>query len=406
MLKLSGKKVILCITGGIAAYKTPDLIRRLREQGTEVRVILTETAKRFVAPLSIKIVSGNPVFDNALCEQSNMEHIELARWPDLILVAPATANLIAHLAAGMANDLITTTCLATVAPIALIPSMNQQMYHANVTKMNLEKLRSYGFLTWGPEFGNQACGDVGLGRMLDPNEILGHVLQCLHSARELDNLNIMITAGPTREAIDPVWYISNYSSGKMGFAIAESAAARGANVTLITGPVNLEESPLVKRVDVKTALEMESAVMAKIDNQHIFIASAAVVDYRASAISDNKIKKDGKNQILMQLDRNPDIVKKVAALDRNRPYTVGFAAETQNLEQYAQEKYRIKKLDLICANDVSKAGQGFGSDTNAMYMFWGDGEKYFPLDKKVLLGQQLLDEIISRYDKSNQYQDS
>jgi phosphopantothenoylcysteine decarboxylase/phosphopantothenate--cysteine ligase len=284
--------------------------------------------------------------------------------------------------------------------------MNQQMYHAKVTKMNLQTLNNHGFLTWGPEFGNQACGDVGFGRMLGPEKILNYTLQYLHSARELDNLNIMITAGPTHEAIDPVWYISNHSSGQMGFAIAESAAKRGANVTLVTGPVDLEESPLIKRIDVKTALEMESAVMTRVSDQHIFIASAAVVDYRASTISDHKIKKDGREHILLKLERNPDIVKRVAALNENRPYVVGFAAETQNLERYAQEKYRVKKLDLICANDVSKTEQGFGSDTNSVYVFWGDGEKYFPLDKKILLGQQLLDEIINHYDKSNQYQDS
>lgn len=404
MMGLAGKKILLGVSGGIAAYKAPELVRRLRDRGAEVRVMMTEGAKAFITPLSLQAVSGYPVFDDLLdpAAEAAMGHIELAKWADLIVLAPATADLIARVTAGMANDLVTTACLATAAPIAVVPAMNQQMYRAAVTQQNLQTLHARGLLIWGPDSGSQACGDVGPGRMLDPLQIVDHAVQWASPVNDLQHINIMITAGPTREALDPVRYLTNKSSGKMGFSIATAAAKRGANVTLVAGPVNLTTPTGVKRIDVTTALEMQSAVMGKIGQQHIFIASAAVADYRAAEIAAEKIKKQGgDDNVTLQLIKNPDIVAGVAALQEGRPFVVGFAAETQNVEEYARQKRVRKNLDLICANDVAKAGQGFDSDTNALHLFWQEGEKHLPLSDKSLLGQQLLDEIVSRYDEKN-----
>ncbi|WP_205953837.1 bifunctional phosphopantothenoylcysteine decarboxylase/phosphopantothenate--cysteine ligase CoaBC [Pantoea stewartii] len=404
MMGLAGKKVLLGVSGGIAAYKTPELVRRLRDRGADVRVMMTEGAKAFITPLSLQAVSGYPVFDDLLdpAAEAAMGHIELAKWADLIVLAPATADLIARITAGMANDLVTTAVLATAAPVAIVPAMNQQMYRAAVTQENLVRLQARGLLIWGPDSGSQACGDIGPGRMLDPLAIVDHAVQWAAPVNDLQHLNIMITAGPTREAIDPVRYISNHSSGKMGFAIAAAAAKRGARVTLVSGPVALPTPAGVKRVDVTSALEMQAAVMGEINAQHIFIASAAVADYRATEIADEKIKKqDDDEKVSLQLIKNPDIVAGVAALTQSRPFVVGFAAETQNVEEYARKKRARKNLDLICANDVSKAGHGFNSDTNALHLFWQEGEKTLPLSDKSLLGQLLIDEIVSRYDEKN-----
>lgn len=404
MMGLAGKKVLLGVSGGIAAYKTPELVRRLRDRGADVRVMMTEGAKAFITPLSLQAVSGYPVFDDLLdpAAEAAMGHIELAKWADLIVLAPATADLIARITAGMANDLVTTAVLATAAPVAIVPAMNQQMYRAAVTQENLIRLQARGLLIWGPDSGSQACGDIGPGRMLDPLAIVDHAVQWAAPVNDLQHLNIMITAGPTREAIDPVRYISNHSSGKMGFAIAAAAAKRGARVTLVSGPVALPTPAGVKRVDVTSALEMQAAVMGEINAQHIFIASAAVADYRATEIADEKIKKqDDDEKVSLQLIKNPDIVAGVAALTQSRPFVVGFAAETQNVEEYARKKRARKNLDLICANDVSKAGHGFNSDTNALHLFWQEGEKTLPLSDKSLLGQLLIDEIVSRYDEKN-----
>lgn len=404
MTGLAGKKILLGVSGGIAAYKTPELVRRLRDRGVEVQVMMTEAAKAFITPLSLQAVSGYPVFDNLLdpAAEAAMGHIELAKWADLIILAPATADLIARITAGMANDLVTTACLASDAPLAIVPAMNQQMYRALITQENLQRLEQRGVLIWGPDSGSQACGDIGPGRMLDPLAIVAHALEWAAPVNDLQHLNIMITAGPTREALDPVRYISNHSSGKMGYAIAAAAAKRGANVTLISGPVSLATPTGVTRVDVSNALEMEKAVMTQIYQQHIFIGSAAVADYRAVSIAAEKIKKqDGGDNVMLQLVKNPDIVAGVAALQENRPYVVGFAAETQNVEEYARQKRMRKNLDLICANDVSQADQGFNSDTNALHLFWQEGEKVLPLNNKTLLGQQLIDEIVSRYDEKN-----
>ena len=402
MMGLTGKHIVLGVSGGIAAYKTPELVRRLRDRGAEVRVVMTEAAKAFITPLTLQAVSGYPVYDDLLdpAAEAAMGHIELGKWADLVILAPATADLIARVTAGMANDLVTTLCLATAVPIAVVPAMNQQMYRALPTQENLQRLSGRGVLIWGPDSGSQACGDVGPGRMLDPLAIVDRAVAWSMPVNDLQHLNIMITAGPTREALDPVRYISNHSSGKMGFAIAAAAAARGARVTLVAGPVALATPTGVTRIDVTNALEMEKAVMLHITQQDIFIGSAAVADYRAAEVAPDKIKKQG-DEITLRMVKNPDIVAGVGALSEGRPYVVGFAAETRNVEEYAQQKRVRKNLDLICANDVSKSGQGFNSDTNALHLFWQEGEKVLPLADKTLLGQQLLDEIVSRYDEKN-----
>ncbi|EPO1789511.1 bifunctional phosphopantothenoylcysteine decarboxylase/phosphopantothenate--cysteine ligase CoaBC [Cronobacter turicensis] len=399
---LAGKKIVLGVSGGIAAYKTPELVRRLRERGAEVRVAMTEAAKAFITPLSLQAVSGYPVSDSLLdpAAEAAMGHIELGKWADLVILAPATADLIARVAAGMANELVTTICLATPSPVAVVPAMNQQMYRNIATQQNIEQLSSRGLRIWGPDSGSQACGDVGPGRMLDPLEIVELAANHFAPVNDLQHLNIMITAGPTRERLDPVRYITNDSSGKMGFAIAAAASARGARVTLVAGPVALATPPGVERIDVGSALEMEAAVQQRAQQQQIFIGCAAVADYRAETISSEKIKKQG-DELTLKMVKNPDIVAGVAALSQNRPYVVGFAAETNNVEEYARQKRLRKNLDLICANDVSQAGHGFNSDTNALHLFWQEGEKVLPLERKALLGQRLLDEIVTRYDEKN-----
>ena len=402
MISLAGKKIVLGVSGGIAAYKTPELVRRLRERGADVRVAMTDAAKAFITPLSLQAVSGYPVSDSLLdpAAEAAMGHIELGKWADLVILAPATADLIARVAAGMANDLVSTICLATAAPVAVVPAMNQQMYRATATQHNLATLSERGLLIWGPDSGSQACGDVGPGRMLDPLTLVEMAAAHFSPVNDLQHLRIMITAGPTREPLDPVRYISNHSSGKMGFAIAAAAARRGAKVTLVSGPVNLPTPPGVQRIDVTTALEMEAAVQARAPQQHIFVGCAAVADYRAATVADEKIKKQG-DEITLKMVKNPDIVAGVAALKIDRPYVVGFAAETNNVEEYARQKRARKNLDLICANDVSQQNQGFNSDSNALHLFWQEGDKVLALARKELLGQQLLNEIVTRYDEKN-----
>ncbi|WP_332707123.1 bifunctional phosphopantothenoylcysteine decarboxylase/phosphopantothenate--cysteine ligase CoaBC [Plesiomonas shigelloides] len=398
MSALTNKRVLLGISGGIAAYKCVELVRRLREQGAEVRVVMTAAAKAFITPLTLQAVSGHLVADDLLdpAAESSMGHIQLAKWADLVLLAPATADLMARMAAGMGNDLLTTLCLATNAPLAIAPAMNQQMYQAQVTQENIAKLAARGALIWGPAEGAQACGDVGPGRMLEPAELCQRVSQHFAQQQDLAGIAVLITAGPTREALDPVRFISNHSSGKMGYAIAAAAAARGATVTLVSGPVNLPTPAGVKRIDVESALQMQSAVMTEVTHHQIFIACAAVADYRAACVAPEKIKKAG-DEISLTLVKNPDIVAGVGAMTTQRPFVVGFAAETQNVEQYARDKLARKNLDLICANDVSLPGQGFNADQNALHLFWKDGQHSLALDSKAALGQQLMDNIVRLY---------
>ena len=401
MSQLSGKHVVLGISGGIAAYKMPELTRRLRDEGAVVRVVMTPAAKAFITPLTLQAVSGHPVADDLLdpAAEAAMGHIELAKWADIIILSPATADLIARLHAGMANDLLTTICLASAAPIAIVPAMNQQMYRATATQDNLIKLKQRQYIIWGPDEGSQACGDIGPGRMIDPLEIVRLTREYFTPRKDLQGIKLMITAGPTREDLDPVRFISNHSSGKMGFAIAQAASDRGAQVTLVAGPVSLTTPANVNRIDVISGLDMYEKVHQTIDEQDIFIGCAAVADYRAKTIAENKIKKQG-DEFTITLVKNPDIVASVGKLQKNRPYVVGFAAETQNIEEYARQKREQKHLDLICANDVSLADNGFNSDNNALHLFDATSDVRLPHCNKIELSHHLLDEILQRYEKN------
>ncbi|STO92426.1 fused 4'-phosphopantothenoylcysteine decarboxylase/phosphopantothenoylcysteine synthetase, FMN-binding [Haemophilus pittmaniae] len=398
---INGKHIVVGITGGIAAYKTIELIRLLRKSDNEVRVVLTPAAAEFVTPLTLQAISGNTVAQSLLDPQAElaMGHIELAKWADAVVIAPASADFMARLTVGMANDLLSTICLATDAPILLAPAMNQQMYRQTITQQNVATLAKRGIHFIGPNNGFQACGDVGAGRMSEPAEIFEAIQSLSAIKQDLANLSIAITAGPTREAIDPVRYISNHSSGKMGFAIAEAFAKRGANVTLIAGPVNLATPKNVHRIDVTTAHEMWQVSLERAVKNHIFIGCAAVADYRVAEVADQKIKKTNDNdELSLKLVKNPDIIASVAYLEQNRPFVVGFAAETQNVAGYAKDKLQRKNLDIICANDVS-GGQVFGQDQNALHVFWKTGEKALPLTDKNKLAEILVSEIVEHYHK-------
>lgn len=398
-IMLTNKKVLLGIGGGIAAYKSADLIRRLKERGADVRVIMTQSAMEFITPLTIQALSGNPVASDLLdpAAEAAMGHIELARWADVVLLAPATANLIARINAGMANDLLTTTCLATSAPVIVCPAMNQQMYLNITTQENIANLARKGLIIWQPASGNQACGEVGPGRMQEPTAMAEQLVQ-FFGPKSLCGHNVLITAGPTREAIDPVRYISNHSSGKMGYSLAQAAAEMGAKVTLVSGPVNLATPPGVTRIDVDSAQQMLEAVMGQVEQHDIFIGCAAVADYRIAAVADQKIKKSAE-QMQLALVRNPDILAAVAQ-HAIRPFTVGFAAETNDVEQYARGKLQRKKLDMIAANDVSIQGLGFNADSNALQVFWQDGSQQLPATDKLTLARQLLTLIEQQLKKS------
>ncbi|MDP0149945.1 bifunctional phosphopantothenoylcysteine decarboxylase/phosphopantothenate--cysteine ligase CoaBC [Glaesserella parasuis] len=396
---LKDKKILIGITGGIAAYKTIELIRLLKTAGAEVRVAMTPAAEAFVTPLTLQAISGNAVSTSLLDPQAElaMGHIELAKWADLVVIAPATADFIARLRIGMGNDLLSTICLATASPILLAPAMNQQMYKRSIVQENLQSLTEQGVSIIGPNAGFQACGDIGKGRMSEPSEIFQAIEDHFTQSQDLADLSVVITAGPTREAIDPVRYISNHSSGKMGFAIAEALAKRGAKVTLIAGPVNLATPQNVSRIDVISAQQMAEQAVNLVQKNAIFIGCAAVADYRVEQVAEQKIKKTGDNdELTLKLVKNPDIIATVAHLTQNRPFVVGFAAETQNVADYAKDKLQRKNLDLICANDVS-GGQVFGQDQNTLHLFWQNGEKILQLAEKGKLAEKLVDEIVEHY---------
>ena len=377
--RTSGTKVLLGISAGIAAYKSALLARLLKQAGCEVRVVMTEGAQAFITPLTLQALTGEPVRTSLLDPEAEagMGHIELARWADTILIAPATADLMARLAAGMADDLLTTLCLASQSRKVMAPAMNQAMWAHPATQRNAARLAEDGWRLLGPASGDQACGDVGPGRMLEPEEILAALLEP-PKAPEAAGLAVTITAGPTREPLDPVRYLSNHSSGKMGYALAEAAAALGARVTLISGPVSLPCPAGVARIEVETALEMHEAAQRLAPESDLFIGCAAVADYRAESAAEHKIKKvEGEEGLVLRLVKNPDIIAGVAALPaESRPLVVGFAAETRDVERYARDKLARKGLDMIVANDVSREGLGFGSDHNAALLLWrgGDGE--------------------------------
>ncbi len=389
MKQLSNRHILLGISGGIAAYKSAELVRRLKDHGADVRVVMTAAAMEFITPLTLQALSGNPVHTTLLDPEAEagMGHIELARWADLILVAPASADLMARLANGRGDDLLTTLCLATPAPVALAPAMNQGMWRDLATQANVEILRERGIALFGPAAGEQACGDVGPGRMLEAEQ-LAELAAGLFQSRALDGVKLCITAGPTREAIDPVRYISNHSSGKMGYALAEAAADAGAQVTLISGPTQLPCPERVTRIDVISAQQMYDASLEKMGNCDIFIACAAVADYRPANVEEQKIKKHN-DAMRIELVRNPDIVSAVASHPK-RPFTVGFAAETQDVVSYARDKLQRKKLDLIVANDVSDSRIGFNTDDNRVTVISADTEQHIEQMSKRQLARQLI----------------
>jgi len=385
-------KILVGISGGIAAYKSPDLVRRLKETGAEVRVVMTKAAISFISPLTLQAVSGNPVSSDLLDPEaeSAMGHIELARWADLILIAPATADLLARLSLGMANDLLSTLCLATTAPIAVAPAMNLQMWANAATQENIEKLKQRNFIILGPDKGEQACGETGLGRMLEPIQL---VAECQlfnpENNRSLAGKKVLITAGPTREEIDPVRYLSNHSSGKMGFEIARAAHLAGAEVTLIAGPVSIETQYPILRINVTSALQMHQQVLDHIEGQDVFIGCAAVADYRVNKIATDKIKKNDQ-QLVLTMVENPDIITSVSGLE-NKPYCVGFAAETTELIAHAKKKIVAKNLDMICANDVSDSDIGFNVDNNKLTVITKDSQQIeLAKTSKRLLAVQLI----------------
>ncbi|MBA3581353.1 MAG: bifunctional phosphopantothenoylcysteine decarboxylase/phosphopantothenate--cysteine ligase CoaBC [Gammaproteobacteria bacterium] len=399
MPKLAGQRILLGVTGGIAAYKSADLVRRLKERGADVRVVMTQAATQFVGPLTFQAVSGNPVHTDLLdpAAEAGMGHIELARWANHVLIAPASANFMGQLAAGFAPDLLTTLCLATHAPISLAPAMNHVMWQSAAVQTNREILEQRGVVLLGPGDGAQACGEVGAGRMWEPLEIIAALENQAVINGSLSAKHIVITAGPTREALDPVRYLSNHSSGKMGFALARAAQRAGASVTLIAGPVQLATPLNVTRIDVVSATDMLQAVdktLSTLDMQQtIFIAAAAVADYRAENIAQQKTKKTS-TSLTINLIPNLDILANVAQR-KPAPFTVGFAAETQSLAEYAKQKLINKNIDMIAANTVGD-NQGFNVDTNSLQIFWDGGEQHLPETSKTLLAEQLLQLMITR----------
>ena len=390
--------IVLGITGGIAAYKAPDLVRRLRERNAEVQIVMTASAEEFVTGTALQAVSGRPVRSNLWDKDAEaaMSHIELARWADVVLIAPATAEVMARIVSGAAPDLLTTICLATEAPIALAPAMNHVMWNNPATQANRDLLEQRGIHILGPDTGSQACGETGVGRMLDPDVIAATVcgLSVGKGAGSLEGRTVVVTAGPTREPIDPVRYISNRSSGKMGYAIARAAAAQGASVILISGPVNLSEPPGMQVIQVNTAEEMFNATHAHISSSDIFIAAAAVADYRPAKAQPQKIKKKDA-AVSLELVRCPDILASVAAL-ADPPFTVGFAAETENVEGHARAKLEKKKLNMIIANKVGD-DHGFDRDDNAATVLWSTGKQEFQRSAKADLARGLVDLLVQHF---------
>ena len=393
---LKGKKIVLGVTGGIAVYKAVDLVSKLRKEGAEVRVVMTESAAKFVTPLTFKEISGNAVAVSMWAEtqEFNVEHIALADWADLMVVAPATANILAKAANGIADDLLSTVLLASKTPIILCPAMNCQMYDNPITQNNLKKLADYGFIIMQPGTGRLACGTSGKGRLPEPAEIIAFTKNFIaHKEGDLQGLKILVTAAGTREPIDPVRFVGNRSSGKMGYAVAQVAAERGADVVLVSGPSSLIPPANVEVVNVETTREMMNAVLAKYDDMDIVIKAAAVADYCPHEVAEQKIKKATDDALKIVLDKNPDILKKLGEL-KTKQFLVGFAAETQNLLANAAEKIKKKNLDMIVANDVTVAGAGFNCDTNVVKFLFPNGEvKSLEKMSKLEVAQALLNEV-------------
>lgn len=393
MTSLANKQILLGVTGGIAAYKSADLVRRLQDAGASVQVVMTPAAQEFITPLTMQALSGNPVHTQLLDPEAEagMGHIQLARWADLVLIAPATADFIARLSQGIGNDLLTSICLATAAPIAIAPAMNQGMWHNQATQANLDTLIKRKIAVFGPADGIQACGDIGAGRMLEPLQLVDAAASLFISG-SLAGKKVVITAGPTREALDPVRYLSNYSSGKMGYALAQAAAEAGAETILISGPTQLAAPARVRRIDVVSAEQMHSASQQEAQGCDLFIAAAAVADYRPAQIATQKMKKNDSDSLTLTLIKNPDIVASIAALNP-KPFTVGFAAESENLLEYARAKLARKNLDLVVANNISDSNIGFNSDDNAVTLI----EKNATTEINQRSKQQLARELIALF---------
>ena len=398
------KRILVGITGGIAAYKSPDLVRRLIERGADVRVVMTDAAKEFIAPLTLQAVSGHPVFQHSVFEhaldaeaESGMGHIELARWAELIVVAPATANFMAKVAHGEADDLLSTLVLASEAELVIAPAMNQQMWQNQATRGNLEVLQGRGVTIIGPGEGDQACGETGPGRMIEPEDIAQQLLGD-GIPQLLAGKTVLVTAGPTWEAIDPVRGITNRSSGKMGFAVADAAKDFGATVTVVCGPVSICAPVGIEKIDVQSAQQMQEAVMSQIGSCDIFIGVAAVADYRPVEVAAQKIKKDN-DEMVITLVKTPDILSAVAR-SKPKPFTVGFAAETENLIENSRKKLKAKNVDMIVANDVSGQQSAFGNDSNAVNIIHKQGEVILERTDKYRLAIQIIEHICKQYLKN------
>lgn len=394
------KRVLLGVSGGIAAYKAAELVRLLMKRECETRVVMTETATQFIGQMTFQALTGSPV----LCgtgdtdAENAMSHIRLARWADALLIAPATANCIAKLSCGIADDLLSTLYLATTCPVYVAPAMNQAMWAKAVTQTNIKTLQQHGVTIIGPDAGEQACGDMGFGRMAEPETIVERILD--NPITPLSGKSLLVTAGPTLEPIDPVRYISNRSSGKMGYAVAKAAIDAGAKVTLISGPCHLSPHPSVQVIGVETAAQMHQAVMANVGDYDIFIGAAAVADYSPLSAEPEKIKKtEGRMHLVLQ--KTPDILAEVANLKTRRPFTVGFAAETKDLETYAKTKLQKKNLDMIAANWVGKERGGFDSDENALHVYWHGGERQFEMMAKNRLAEQFMALIAKIFHEKN-----
>jgi phosphopantothenoylcysteine decarboxylase/phosphopantothenate--cysteine ligase len=393
-MDLKGKSVVVGVCGGIAAYKVVEVVSRLKKMGAEVDVIMTANAQKFVTPLTFRSLSHRPVVTDMFSDPEYWEikHVSLAQKADLFIIAPATANIIGKLASGIADDMLTTTVVATKAPVLVVPAMNHDMYANAIVQRNIRTLRELGYIFMEPDTGRMAEGSSGKGRLPEPSAIVEKACSILKSEQDLAGIRIMVTAGPTRESIDPVRYITNHSSGKMGYAVAQAARERGADVLLISGPAEVECPDGVRLISVTTAQEMEEAVLANFENCDVVVMAAAVADYRPAEVSETKIKKNG-DEMVLRLVKNPDILKKLGTMKGNR-ILVGFSAETDDLEGNAADKLESKNLDMIVANDVTMEGAGFGTDTNIIKILKCDGTVIdLPLMSKLEAAHRILDEV-------------
>lgn len=396
-MNLTGRNIVLGVTGGIAAYKSAEIVSRLRHSGANVQVIMTRNATEFVAPLTFRTLSANPVAINTFeaPEYWNVEHVALAKWADLFVIAPATANILAKMAYGIADDMLSTTVLATKAPVLVAPAMNTGMWTAEATQANVAVLKSRGVLFCGPESGMLACGDEGAGRMSEPEDIVRQIDEILNARKDLAGKKVLVTAGATRERLDPVRFLTNDSSGKMGFAIAEAARDRGAEVTLIKGNTTAPVPTGIRIVEIESAQDLLRTMKKAVPGQDIVIQAAAVADYRPIQVSKAKIKKKAGESITLQLTENPDIAKAVGAIKKKHQTFVGFAAETDHVKKNAEAKLSAKNLDLIVANDVTRPGAGFNADTNIVTLITCDSSEDLPMMSKRKVAEAILDKILS-----------